>query len=53
MYLSEFPTIRPGVGSLAKKFSKKALTWTAIYFWGYFGLGLGWLSVPLMISILR
>ena len=50
---SEFPSVKTGVRNLSKKIGKKALTWTIIYFWGYFGLGLGWLSVPLMLSILR
>lgn len=50
---TEFPSVKTGVRNLTKKVGKKALTWTIIYFWGYFGLGLGWLSVPLMLSILR
>ena len=50
---NEFPSVKTGVRNLTRKVGKKALTWTIIYFWGYFGLGLGWLSVPLMLSILR
>ena len=50
---TELSSVKTGVRNLTKKVGKKALTWTIIYFWGYFGLGLGWLSVPLMLSILR
>ena len=53
MSVRDSSSARPGVGDLTRKFSKKALKWTAIYFWGYFGLGVGWLTVPLMVSILR
>ena len=44
---------KTGVWNLTMRFVRKALTWTAIYFWGYLGLGLGWLTVPQVISTLR
>ena len=55
MNVAEYPSIQTGVGNLmlTKKILRKALTWTAVYFWGYFGLGLGWLTVPLVLSTLR
>ena len=47
------PSMMIGIEVLILKFFRKALTWSCVYMWGYFGFSPGWLLTPLIFSVIR
>ena len=47
------PSMMIGIEVLILKFFRKAVTWSRVYMWGYFGFSPGWLLTPLIFSVIR